>query len=281
MNRIFISSLTSPAEQSQPAYWFIFRGNQLLVTLEEDRPRLPYLSQPSAAGLATVRHHYLGCLTGSDNIHCYAAEVAEGSDVAEGVVFQGLRHLYGRLDEDLLWLGGRAFQIIEWDRTHQFCGRCGAPTEMLAHERAKQCPQCGLTSYPRISPAIIVRVERIGERGSELLLARSQRHPAGLYSVLAGFVEPGETLEECVRREIKEEVGIDVKNIAYFGSQPWPFPNSLMIAFTADYAGGDLVLEDSEIHEAAWFTADALPTIPPPMSIARRLIDDFVARNTQ
>jgi NAD+ diphosphatase len=88
-------------------------------------------------------------------------------------------------------------------------------------------------------------------------------------------------LEECVRREIKEEVGLDVKNIAYFGSQPWPFPNSLMIAFTADYAGGDLVLEDSEIHEAAWFTADALPTVPPPMSIARRLIDDFVARNTR
>ena len=174
----------------------------------------------------------------------------------------------------MFWLGGRAVQIVDWDRTHQFCGRCGQETE-YANDRGKKCPNCGLSNYPKLSPAIIVSITR--DNGNELLLARGSRHPAGFYSVLAGFVEPGETLEMCVRREIKEEVGLDVKNIRYFGSQPWPFPNSLMLAFTCEYAGGEIVMQEDEIADAGWYTPENMPKVPPPLSISRALIDNFVA----
>jgi len=141
-------------------------------------------------------------------------------------------------------------------------------------ERAKECPQCGLLHFPRLAPAIIVLVER----GHKLLLARSRHFPPGLYSVIAGFVEPGETLEEAVVREVREEVGVAIKDIRYFDSQPWPFPHSLMIGFTAAYAGGKISLDDMEIEDAGWFTADNLPTLPGKISISRRLIDRFLAK---
>jgi NAD+ diphosphatase len=188
--------------------------------------------------------------------------------------FEGLRQVYGRLDEDLFWIATRAVQVVDWDRTHQFCGQCGTPTKTSLIERAKECPICGLLHFPRLSPAIIVLVER----GHELLLARSRHFLPAMYSVLAGFVEPGETLEEAVVREVKEEVGLTVKEIKYFGSQPWPFPHSLMIGFTAKYASGEISLQDPEIEDAGWFTADNLPTIPGKISIARKLVDWFVER---
>jgi NAD+ diphosphatase len=166
---------------------------------------------------------------------------------------------------------------MEWDRTHQFCGRCGAPMERVPNERAKKCTVCGLTNYPRLSPAIIIAVTRMIEGEKRILLARNHRFPAGRYSVLAGFVEPGESLEECAAREVMEEVGIEIGNIRYFGSQPWPFPNSLMLGFTADYQVGDFHLEDAEIAEAGWFSANNLPNLPQKPSIARQLIDAFVA----
>jgi NAD+ diphosphatase len=166
---------------------------------------------------------------------------------------------------------------MEWDRTHQFCGRCGAPMERVPNERAKKCTVCGLANYPRLSPAIIIAVTRMIEGEKRILLARNHRYPAGRYSVLAGFVEPGESLEECAAREVMEEVGIEIANIHYFGSQPWPFPNSLMLGFTADYRGGDFHLEDAEIAEAGWFSANNLPNLPQKPSIARQLIDAFVA----
>lgn len=275
----FVSAIVPPGEQTEPAYWFLFRGYRLLVHLNDEEAQVPYIVDPSQLGLTAVRQQYLGYLKNEQTIQCYSAELPEACQAPEGMAFQGLRHLFGLLDENFFWLAGRALQIMDWDRTHQYCGRCSTPVQAQTSDRAKVCPQCGLTSYPRLSPAIIVRVTRSGERGPELLLARAHRHPAGFYSVLAGFVEPGETLEACVRREIKEEVGIDVKNIRYFGSQPWPFPNSLMIAFTAEYAGGHIILEDEEIDRADWFTADALPRVPPPISIARSLIDDFVSQS--
>jgi len=141
-------------------------------------------------------------------------------------------------------------------------------------ERAKECPQCGLLHFPRLAPAIIVLIER----GDQLLLARSRRFATGMYSVLAGFVEPGESLEEAVVREIKEEVSLSVKDIRYFGSQPWPFPHSLMIGFTATYAGGEISMEDEEIEDAGWFTVDRLPPLPGKISIARKLIDSFIEK---
>jgi len=191
--------------------------------------------------------------------------------VPEPYTWMNLRSLFNTLDEDLFWIAGRANHLLDWDQSHRFCGRCGHPTKDRTNERAKSCPRCGLINYPRLSPAIIVAVINNGR----ILLARNKRFRGPFYSVLAGFVEPGETLEQCVRREVYEEVGLTVANIRYFGSQPWPFPNSLMVGFIADYAGGAIVVDDTELMEADWFSAQALPAVPPKVSIARQLIDWF------
>ena len=189
--------------------------------------------------------------------------------------FSGLRSLYDSLDEDLFWLAARAVQIVAWNRTHQYCSQCGQRTKPHERDRALVCPDCGLQSYPRLSPAIIVLVER--ER--QLLLARSPRFPKGRYSVIAGFVEPGETLEEAVVRELREEVGIEVDNIRYFGSQSWPFPNSLMLGFTAEHVAGEICIDDHEIEDAGWFSPDDLPDLPDGISISRKLIDWFLDKH--
>jgi NAD+ diphosphatase len=190
------------------------------------------------------------------------------------MTFQGLRQVYGLVDEDLFCVAGRAVQIVEWGRTTQYCSSCGTRMSTKATERAKECPHCGQLFFPRLSPAIIVLVER----DHQLLLARPYHFTPGMYSVIAGFVEPGETLEEAVVREVREEVGLTIKDIRYFGSQPWPFPHSLMIGFTASYAEGEISPDDTEIEDARWFTADDLPTLPGKISIARRLIDWFLAK---
>ncbi|MFZ0547380.1 MAG: NAD(+) diphosphatase [Candidatus Promineifilaceae bacterium] len=267
----FIPQVNSPEHQNEPAFWFAFRNGRLLVEIKDHEAILPQTPSLNTMNLQPVRQQHLGLLYGQ---HCYSAELPDEVEAPDGWTFQGLRRLYGLLPDDLFWMAGRAVQIMAWDRDHQFCSRCATPTETHPSDRAKICPNCGLHSYPRLSPAIIVLIER----GDQLLLARSHRHPPDRFSVLAGFVEPGETLEEATAREIYEEVGIRVKNIRYFGSQPWPFPNSLMIAFTCQYASGDIVLEEAEMAEAAWFTADNLPKIPPRLSISRQLIDWFVEK---
>jgi NAD+ diphosphatase len=270
-SRKFISGILPPEERKEPAWWFVFQGNKLLVYQGSSSVGLPCLVDLAELGLTTLSKHYLGHL---DHRHCYAAELAEGETLPTGMILEGLRQLYGRLDEDLFWVAARAVQIVDWDRTHLFCGRCGTPLRTKTTERAKECPKCGQLHFPRLAPAMIVLVER----GHELLMARSRHFLPGMYSVLAGFVEPGESLEEAVVREVKEEVGITVKDIKYFGSQPWPFPHSLMIAFTATYAGGEISLSDGEIEDAGWFTVKNLPTLPGKISIARKLIDWFVAK---
>ena len=207
--------------------------------------------------------HFLGTL---DGLPCVAVE-AEGAAEAG---FVGLRRLWGEVDEQVWAIAGRAVQITAWDRTHRFCGRCAQPTHALADERARQCPQCGLTVHPRLAPAVIVLVERADGRA---LLARNVSFPEPFYSCLAGFVEPGETLEGAVRREVLEEVGIEVRDLRYFASQPWPFPHSLMIGFFAEYASGDLCPDGHEIADASWFSTGALPKLPGDISIARALIE--------
>ncbi|HAA24052.1 MAG TPA: NAD(+) diphosphatase, partial [Cytophagales bacterium] len=156
-------------------------------------------------------------------------------------------------------------------------GRCGTPSQIVESELARKCPNCGLTVYPRISPAVIMSVVK----GNQILLGKIVRPGIQIYSVLAGFVEPGESLEACVAREVHEETGLHVKNIRYFGSQPWPFPDQLMVGFTAEYAGGEIVLDD-ELEDAGWYTVDELSSvaIPPKPSIARALLDEFVAQNS-
>jgi NAD+ diphosphatase len=210
-----------------------------------------------------------------DGAACWAVDL--DGDGAPDVVIEGmspLMGLYGRVD-DLRWtLAGRAVQLVEWDRTTRFCGRCATPTEPAPGERARRCPACGLLAFPRLAPAIITLIERDDGRA---LLARGRAFPVPMYSCVAGFVEPGETLEEAVHREVREEVGIEVADVRYWGSQPWPFPHSLMLGFTARWAGGDIVCDPVEIAEAGWYGRDELPPIPPGMSIARRIIDDWVA----
>ena len=268
-NKTFISGIVPPEERSEPAWWFVFQENKLLVNQEPSSVSLPFLMDFGELGLTPLSEHYMGRL---DHQPCYAVEVAEGTIPPAGMTFEGLRQVYGRLDEDLFWVAARAVQIVDWDKTHQHCGRCGTPLRTKTTERAKECPQCGQLHFPRLAPAIIVLVER----GDQLLLARSRHFMPGMYSVLAGFVEPGESLEEAVVREVKEEVGIDVKDIRYFSSQPWPFPHSLMIGFTATYDVGEISINDEEIEDAGWFTADNLPRIPGRISIARKLIDWFI-----
>jgi NAD+ diphosphatase len=255
--------------ESARALWFVFHKDRLLLKKNNQGCRIPYTEDLTQIKVTPTRSQYLGTL---DSQACYAAELPDLNQGLDGFDLKGLRETFGRLEEELIWIAGRANQLVDWSRNHQFCGQCGHSTEDKSEERAKICPACGLVNYPRLSPAIIVAVVK----GDRLLLASNKRYKSGYYSVLAGFVEPGETLEECVAREIKEEVGISVKNVRYFGSQPWPFPNSLMVGFVADYAGGQINADQSEIVDAGWFTADNLPSIPPRITIARHLIDWFV-----
>jgi NAD+ diphosphatase len=271
MSRSFVPGTAPSPQTSQPAWWFAFLNNQLLVNSVGTASYLPQVMSLADLGLKPVRTQFLGTL---DDRPCYSAELSQDAIAPAGMAFRRLRDLYGSLEEDVFTIAGRAIQIMEWDRTHQFCGHCATPTTQSSHERAKRCPKCGLVNYPRLSPAIIVLIHR----GEEILLARAPRFPPGMYSILAGFVEAGESLEETVIREVYEEVGITVKDIRYFGSQPWPFPNSLMIGFTAAYAGGELNLDPQELVDAGWFHKSALPEIPPRLSIARKLIDWFVDR---
>lgn len=272
----FIPSMITP-EGVEQSLWVVFQGRKILVFEDGDQYHFPTEADQSL-GFPFLRHHYLGHFANSD-VHCFCAEIDAETAVPEGMNTHGLRSLHGHISEEHFWLAGRAIQIIDWDRNHIYCSRCRAENEIQPHERSKKCPECGLITYPRLSPAIIVRVTKESEDGPKILLARGPRHPAGFYSVLAGFVEPGETLEECVQREVKEEVGIDVQDIQYFGSQPWPFPNSLMLGFTAVYAGGELTLEEEEIEDAQWFAPNDLPHIPPALSISHFLIMDWANNN--
>jgi NAD+ diphosphatase len=270
----FQPALQPPEHEPERVFWLAVRRSELLLVQDGERPQVPLAGNLAELGLEPDCRHYLGTL---DGVACFAADIPEAGEPAAGAAFHGLRPLWSLVDEELFALAGRAVQIVEWDRTHRFCGRCGTATVGAEGERAKRCPACGQLAFPRVSPAIIVRITR----GDEILLARGRRWATEvMYSVLAGFVDPGESLEECVAREVGEEVGIEVEHIRYFGSQPWPFPHSLMVGFTAEYAGGEITIEDEELIDAQWFRADALPPIPPKLSIARRLIDDYVERSS-
>jgi NAD+ diphosphatase len=218
--------------------------------------------------------HFLGTLDGHA---CWGVDVPHGSDPSDGAALD-LFSFFGRASEDDWLVAGRAVQLVEWARTHRFCGRCGEPTVAAANERAMKCPRCNLMNFPRLAPAMITLVTR-GEPGpdQEALLARGVQFRAPLYSCLAGFVEPGETLEGAVIREVREEVGVEVGSVRYMGSQPWPFPHSLMLGFRAQWIGGDIVCDPSEIVDANWYRKDALPNIPPGISIARKLIDAWLS----
>jgi NAD+ diphosphatase len=240
------------------------------VTGDERAPTVPLIAELARAGVDGERH-YLGEL---DGVPCVAVTLPGEAAAQPGFRYAGLRSLFLRMPEPLLATAARAFQVVEWDRTHRYCGRCGSRTLEKDGERAKQCPACGYVAYPRISPAMMVLVTR----GRDVLLARANRFPGAMYSALAGFVEPGEAIEDCVHREVREEVGLEVTDLRYFASQSWAFPHSLMIAYTARYAGGELRPDPAEIADVRWFALHALPDLPSPVSIARQLIDTTVAQ---
>lgn len=258
-----------PPEKETGSLWFVFNSGRLLVDTSDSKTCIPLSEKLHEKLKNQERKLYLGML---DGYSCYCLHSDESVVEVDKLSFRELRSLYGVLRESEFLLAGRAEQILHWDLTTRFCGRCGHATIDKTDERAKICPQCGTINYPRLSPAVITAIIR----DKKILLAHSVRFKNNMYGLIAGFVEPGETLEECVQREIMEEVGIRVKNIRYFTSQPWPYPDSLMVGFVADYADGEIKVDGVEISDAGWFGNGNYPALPSKPSIARKLIDWFI-----
>lgn len=272
---VFQPGTQPPADLRGDRLWLVFQGAHVLLMDDPSQGLFPWLKDASWLGMEETARQYLGQLDGQA---VFAVAVPDSARPPEGHHFEDLRRLLGVVDDSLFALAGRAFQILEWEQTHRFCGRCGTAT--AAHpqgERARVCPACAMTSYPRINPCVIVAVSR----GQDLLLARAKRFNRPMFSTLAGFIEAGESAEETLWREVLEEVGVRVRHPRYFGSQSWPFPGNLMLGFHAEYESGEIVLQEDEIAEAAFFHYSELPLIPPPGSIAHALIQDFVARCRQ
>lgn len=259
-----------PADFESIPSCYIYIHNGKVVACFAKVTGSPAILHDSIGNVEEEAVQYIGAL---GEKRCYAVGLESYEGLPDGMQLVFLRDLIGQIDEKMLALAGRAVQLIEFELTTKFCGRCGTPTETL-EDRGKKCPRCGLLLYPRISPAIIVLVMK----GDEVLLARSSHFRSDMYSIIAGFVEPGETLEHAVRREVMEEVGLKIKNIRYFASQPWPFPNSLMIGFIAEYAEGEICVDGNEIIDAAWFSRNELPNFPGKTSISGHLIDWFVKK---
>ena len=255
-----------PPEQLEQPWLLVLNGKKIVIKTVGDRCRFPFLSEVFEDTAEIESCTYIGRYAGHD---CFCTQIADAESLPKDFAEVDLKEIT-RLTEDpgLFILAGSANHILHWNRTNRFCGCCGHETVDKRDERAKLCPCCGALFYPRISPATITAVLR----GDKILLAHNRSFQSEMHSLIAGFVEPGETLEHCAAREIREEVGLEVKNIQYFGSQPWPFPDSLMVAFIADYAGGDITVDGVEIENAAWFDADSLPPIPTTDSIAGKMI---------
>jgi NAD+ diphosphatase len=258
------TSLVAPIAHADPRT-FTFRGYEVLV--RESDFALPDAAVVKALAIGAENLFPVGVFRKE---YFATAWVSKDTQPPEGFVFKGLRALWGRMDEETLAVAGRALQISDWARTHRFCGTCGKPMAKADGERAMKCA-CGHLAYPRIAPAMMVLVKK----GEAILLARNAAMPpGGRMSALAGFLEPGESVEDSIHREVHEEVGLFVKDLRYFASQSWPFPGSLMIAFTAEYSSGEIVVDPKEIAEARWFgPGDTLPELPPPQSISRALIE--------
>lgn len=262
----FIPAVEAISPKTKDDFYFLFYKGELLVKSEDNKALIPVINDLDNLELNNVQ--YFGSIKGQN---CFCGELSNNPIIPKNMYFSTLKALSHRLPIEMFWIGGRAIQIVNFNNDHKYCGRCGTLTESVEGERAKKCPKCELVNYPRISPAIIVAVVKEGK----LLLAHNNAAPKDLYSVVAGFVEPGETFEECVMREVREETGINVKNIKYFGNQPWPFPNSLMIGFTAEYASGEINVDGKEIGHADWYSSNEMPVTPDSISIAKELIGWF------
>ena len=247
-------------------YWFVFCSNKLLIVNKESGAKIPVYNELTGLGQVLTSPLYLGKFYDQP---AYCIGIDDNTQAPSGMSFVDLRSTFGVLDEDSFLLASKAVQVVAWEQTHRFCGKCGSLTQDLSGERAKVCPECGFISYPRICPAVITAVFK----ENKILLAHARSFKGDIHSLIAGFVEAGETLEEAVEREIMEEIGIKVKNVEYWGSQPWPYPNSLMLGFTAGYESGEINVDGVEISHADWYDVENLPELPSKVSIARKIID--------
>ena len=261
---------TVPPDDGGEPLWFLFREHRLVVTERDGDLSLPAAEEPGELGLTPRDIHYLGRLGAHP---CFTAEWPKAAELSPGQDEQSLRGLLNHLDDARFTMASRAIQLLRWYRDHRYCGRCGHATVPHERDKAMICTHCDHRQYPRITPCVIMLVTR----GDEALLAHSARFPTGFYSCLAGFMEPGESAEQAVQREVREETGLEVDEIRYHGSQPWPFPHSLMLGFRARHSGGEIAVDGEEIRDAHWWRPDELPRVPPQGSIARALIDDWLA----
>lgn len=258
------SPLITPQDHANP-HTFIFRGSELLIRESDLALPDPMLCAPLA--VASERIHPVGML---GDRYCRSIWVDKDTAPVDGYSFKNLRVLFGAMDEQLLSVAGRAFQIAEWARTHRYCGACAQPMHLVPGERCYKCAVCESMHYPRISPAMMVLIKK----GDAILLARHTASPGNRFSPLAGFLEAGESIEDAVHREVFEEVGLKIDHLKYFGSQSWPFPHSLMIAFTAEYVSGEITVDQNEIAEAHWFGPHhRLPEYAVGVSISGALIN--------
>lgn len=252
--------------QQQTSYYFIFCGDSLLLT---DEGHVPCTAQPPITLENWQQPHHIAELDGHP---CYAVSIDTPIN-APGWQMKSLRESFYRLPERIYNMAGKARELIYWDKTTRFCGVCGAPMQFHT-DISKRCTQCGKEVWPALATAIIVAITR--DDGREILLVQSNKFKRDYLGLVAGFVETGETLEECVRREVMEETRLTIRNLRYFASQSWPYPNGLMVGFTAEYESGTLTLQRSELNKGGWFRRDNLPAIPGEVSLARKLIDHWI-----
>lgn len=253
-------------------YYFVFcKGDLLLERLADGSFTIPCGEEPPTE---VAPHANVMDVATLDGVEVKTYRIDEPVAASERYEMCGLRASYYKLPRDLYLKAGKCEELLYWDSNTHYCGVCGAP--MAMHTAiSKRCTKCGKEVWPQLSTAIIVLVHR----GDEVLLVHAKNFKGNFYGLVAGFVETGETLEDAVHREVMEETGLEITNLRYFGSQPWPYPCGLMVGFEADYVSGDIKLQQSELASGAWFGIDNLPTIPEKLSIARRIIDAWLARS--
>lgn len=267
----FVSDPLFKEGNKEEDLWFLFQDKMILV--KEDMGRTTVTTFKDVKKLIDgleIKYH-LGKLK---DTQCFCGEINSAVKVSGELKFITLRECAAIIDKESVSVAGKAAQIIHFHKTNKYCGICGGENEFANNEFAMKCKKCGYTCYPKVCPAIIVGITK----GDKILLANNKNFPEGLHSTIAGFVDVNETLEECVRREILEEVNIKVKNIKYFDSQPWPYPNSIMIGFTAEYESGEIKVDGEEILHADWYSKDDLPILPDKTTIARRIIDSILCK---
>lgn len=272
-------------------HWYLFYKTEILIMPQEDGSyTIPTGTLPPVKlAEEQVTHTLTISKNGSTQVKTATLDRPLAEELRKKYELCDLRKSYYKLSAEHYQIAGKCREFLYWDQNTRFCGTCGTPMEMYS-ENSKRCPHCGKEVWPQVSPAVIVLIHKKGKDAvglsrqngqgnpeeEEVLLVQARNFRTNFFGLVAGFVETGETLEEAVHREVMEETGITITNLRYFGSQPWPYPSGLMVGFHADYVSGDIHLQHSELKNGNWFTKDQLPTLPEKLSIARKLIDDWL-----